>query len=218
VVGGVLLSMALTSFLTGVTEPVEFAFMFLAPLLYLVHAVLTGVALVIMSLLDVKLGFGFSAGLFDYVLNFNKATHPLLLLPVGVVYFAVYFGMFRLVITRFDLKTLGREPEGMSPVMGLAVDPLQMRTSVSTRGMSYLTALGGAGNVLEVEACATRLRLSVVDNARIDEAALKQLGARGVVRPAAGSAQVIVGPLADQVADEIQDAMRAGKSSRSVGA
>ncbi|HZJ63435.1 MAG TPA: PTS transporter subunit EIIC, partial [Kofleriaceae bacterium] len=99
IVGGVLLSMALTSFLTGVTEPVEFAFIFLAPVLYLVHAVLTGLALVIMNVLDVKLGFGFSAGLFDYIINFNKATHPLLLLPVGAVYFVVYYGMFRFVIT-----------------------------------------------------------------------------------------------------------------------
>src|SRR6185295_10527833 len=112
IVGGVLLSMALTSFLTGVTEPVEFAFIFLAPVLYLVHAVLTGLALVIMDLLNVKLGFGFSAGLFDYVINFNKATNPLLLLPVGAAYFAIYYVLFRVVITKFDLKTLGREPGG----------------------------------------------------------------------------------------------------------
>jgi PTS system N-acetylglucosamine-specific IIC component len=218
VVGGVLLSMALTSFLTGVTEPVEFAFMFLAPVLYLVHAVLTGLSLVIMNILDVKLGFGFSAGLFDYVINFNKSTHPLLLLPIGAVYFAVYYGMFRFVITRFDLKTLGREPEGTAPATGFAVDQMPVPGPILTRGASYLAALGGAGNVIEVEACATRLRLSLVDNARLDEAALKQLGARGVLRLSAGSAQVIVGPLADQVAGEIQDAMKARASPSSLGA
>jgi PTS system N-acetylglucosamine-specific IIC component len=230
-VAGVLLSMALTSFLTGVTEPVEFAFMFLAPLLYLIHAVLTGLSLVIMNVLGVKLGFGFSAGLFDYILNFNKSTHPLLLLPVGAIYFAVYYGMFRYAIAKFDLKTLGREPEGTAPQSGLAIDPGQapVRTPGRTpgpvpepatvRGASYLAALGGAANVLEVEACATRLRLSLVDNARLDEAALRQLGARGVLRPAAGSAQVIIGPLADQVAGEIQDAMRTpAPPSRSLGA
>jgi PTS system N-acetylglucosamine-specific IIC component len=230
-VAGVLLSMALTSFLTGVTEPVEFAFMFLAPLLYLIHAVLTGLSLVIMNVLGVKLGFGFSAGLFDYILNFNKSTHPLLLLPVGAIYFAVYYGMFRYAIAKFDLKTLGREPEGTAPQSGLAIDPGQapVRTPGRTpgpvpepatvRGASYLAALGGAANVLEVEACATRLRLSLVDNARLDEAALRQLGARGVLRPAAGSAQVIIGPLADQVAGEIQDAMRTpGSPSQSLGA
>jgi PTS system N-acetylglucosamine-specific IIC component len=212
IVGGVLLSMALTSFLTGVTEPVEFAFIFLAPALYFVHAVLTGLALVIMSMLNVKIGFGFSAGLFDYVLTFNKSTNPLLLLPVGAVYFAVYYVMFRVVIKRFNLGTLGREPEGVSPATGMAADPLQFPgplTRSSVRGAQYLAALGGAENVLEVEACATRLRLSLMDDARLDEAALKQLGARGVLRISAGNAQVIIGPNADQVAGEIQHAMRA---------
>jgi PTS system N-acetylglucosamine-specific IIC component len=214
-VGGVLMSMALTSFLTGVTEPVEFAFMFLAPVLYVVHAVLTGLSLVIMSLLDVKLGFGFSAGLFDYVINYNKSTNPILLLPVGALYFIVYYVLFRVVISRFNLPTLGRESDGTAPDFGLAVDSPQLETSspaVSaspTRGASYLSALGGVDNVLEVEACATRLRLALVDNARIDESALKRLGVRGVIRPATGSAQIIIGPLADQVADEIQEAMRA---------
>ena len=224
-VGGVLLSMALTSFLTGVTEPIEFAFMFLAPVLYLVHAVLTGLALVIMNLFDVKLGFGFSAGLFDYILNFKKSTHPLLLLPIGAAYFVVYYAMFRFAIKRFDLRTLGRETEAAAPGSGGAGEPvgvpvmapvaLPVAVAVSAplvapgRGVSYLAALGGPSNVLEVEACATRLRLSLVDSARVDEAALKQLGARGVLRLATGTAQIIVGPLADQVAGEIQDAMRA---------
>jgi PTS system N-acetylglucosamine-specific IIC component len=230
-VGGVLVSMALTSFLTGVTEPIEFAFMFLAPVLYLIHAVLTGLSLVIMNLLDIKLGFGFSAGLFDYVLNFNKSTHPWLLLPIGAAYFAVYYGMFRYAIVKFDLKTLGREPEGTAPATGLAIDPAQapvrapgrapgpVPEPATVRGASYLAALGGAANILEVEACATRLRLSLVDNARLDEPALRQLGARGVLRPAAGSAQIIIGPLADQVAGEIQDAMRTpGSPSQSLGA
>lgn len=226
VVGGVLLSMALTSFLTGVTEPVEFAFMFLAPVLYLIHAALTGLALVVMSLLNVKLGFGFSAGLFDYVINFNKATNPLLLLPVGAVYFAVYYGMFRYAIARFDLRTLGREGEGTAPSFGLAIDSAQLPGKAPgpvpepalARGAGYLAALGGAGNVLEVEACATRLRLSLVDSARLDDAALQRLGARAVLRLAGGSAQIIIGPLADQVAGEIQDAMRTPESSRSLGA
>ena len=219
-VGGVLLSMALTSFLTGVTEPVEFAFMFLAPALYVVHAVLTGLSLVIMSLLDVKLGFGFSAGLFDYLINYSKSTNPILLLPVGALYFIVYYVLFRVVISRFNLPTLGRESEGTAPDSGLAVDSPRLETSAPavsaspTRGASYLSALGGAENVLEVEACATRLRLSLVDNARIDETALKRLGVRGVIRPATGSAQIIIGPLADQVADEIQEAMRAVDRSR----
>src|SRR6202042_3624130 len=106
-VGGALLSMALTAFLTGVTEPIEFSFMFLAPVLYAIHALLTGVSMVVMDMLGVKLGFGFSAGLFDYVINFGKATRPWLLLPVGLAYFGVYYAVFRFAIVRFDLKTPG---------------------------------------------------------------------------------------------------------------
>ena len=120
-VGGMLLSMALTSFLTGVTEPIEFTFMFLAPLLFALHAVLTGAAFVVMNLLGVKLGFGFSAGLFDYVLNFGKATRPLLLVPVGLAYFAIYYGAFRFAIARFDLKTPGRDVEPSTPAATVAV-------------------------------------------------------------------------------------------------
>jgi PTS system N-acetylglucosamine-specific IIC component len=201
--GGILLSMALTAFLTGVTEPVEFAFMFLAPVLYGIHAVLTGLSLVIMDMLNVKLGFGFSAGLFDYVINFKKATNPWLLLPVGAVYFAVYYGLFRFFIAKFDLKTIGREPE---PAIQAAAG------GTTSRGEAYLTAMGGIANVKEVEACTTRLRLAVVDNAGLDEAALKALGARGIVKLSAGVVQVVIGPIADQVADEVQQAMRAAKT------
>ncbi|WP_207457558.1 N-acetylglucosamine-specific PTS transporter subunit IIBC [Azospirillum sp. SYSU D00513] len=221
-VGGVLLSMALTAFLTGVTEPVEFSFMFLAPVLYLVHALLTGASLVIMDLLNVKLGFGFSAGFFDYALNYGQATNPILLLPIGLAYFAVYYGLFRICITAFDLKTLGREdgtlaiPAGQAAPAAGAAAPAGATASAAaptSRGAAYLAALGGAGNVRTVEACTTRLRLTVADNAAIDEPGLKTLGARGVVRPSAGSVQVIIGPLADQIAGEVQDAMRSTRTA-----
>lgn len=108
-VGGLLFSMALTAMLTGVTEPVEFAFMFLAPALYAIHAVLTGLAMALMHALNIKLGFGFSAGLFDYLLNFGLSTKPLLLIPVGIGYFALYYVLFVFFIKKFDLKTPGRE-------------------------------------------------------------------------------------------------------------
>ncbi|MDI1366491.1 MAG: N-acetylglucosamine-specific PTS transporter subunit IIBC, partial [bacterium] len=165
-VGGMLTSLALTSFLTGVTEPIEFSFMFLAPVLYAVHAVLTGLSMALMNLLDVKLGFGFSAGLFDYVLNFNKATHPLWLIPIGAVYFGVYYGLFRFFILKFDLKTPGREP----------ADALALEAAVPSaggRGADFLAALGGAGNLRSVDACTTRLRLIVVDQGAVSEPALK---------------------------------------------
>ena len=201
-VGGALLSMALTAFLTGVTEPIEFSFMFLAPVLYVIHALLTGVSMVVMDMLGVKLGFGFSAGLFDYVINFGKATRPWLLLPVGAVYFALYYGLFRFAIRYFDLKTLGREDEGE------ATD--NVAVAQGTHGARFVTALGGAGNLVSVDACTTRLRLIVNDASKVDEAQLKALGSRGVVRPSAKALQVVLGPMADQIAGEIRAAMAAG--------
>ncbi len=199
-VGGLLMSMALTSFLTGVTEPIEFSFIFLAPALFAVHAVLTGLAFVVMDVLGVKLGFGFSAGLFDYVLNFGKATRPLLLVPVGLTYFALYYGVFRWTIVRFNLKTPGRDADAPS-----AIEP---RTA-GERARGFVAALGGPRNLVSVDACTTRLRLVLVDPGAVDEAALKGLGAMGVVRPSAKTLQVVLGPIADQVAGEIRDAAAA---------
>lgn len=199
-VGGLLLSMALTSFLTGVTEPIEFSFIFLAPSLFALHAVLTGLAFVVMSLLGVKLGFGFSAGLFDYVLNFGKATRPLLLIPVGLAYFGLYYGVFRWAIVRFDLKTPGREIE--APARAVAA-------TAGERARGFVTALGGPANLVSVDACTTRLRLVLADPAKVDEASLRTLGARGLVRPSAKTLQVVLGPIADQVAGEIREAAAA---------
>jgi PTS system N-acetylglucosamine-specific IIC component len=199
-VGGLLMSMALTSFLTGVTEPIEFAFMFLAPVLYALHAVMTGLAMVIMDLLNVHLGFGFSAGLFDYVLNYKLSTNPLLLIPVGLAYFALYYVVFRWAIARFDLTTPGREPEE-------ATEPAAVAGEAGTGG-AWVVALGGARNLQQIDACTTRLRLTVADNTAVDEGAMRKLGARGFVRPSAGTLQVVVGPVADQLAGDIRAALR----------
>ncbi len=130
--------------------------MFLAPVLYAVHALLTGVAFIIMNALHVRLGFGFSAGLFDYVLNFSRATRPLWLLPVGALYFALYYGLFRFVIVRFDLKTPGRDAAD-SAVPAAPLAP-------AARAREWLAALGGAANLTSVDACTTRLRLLVVES------------------------------------------------------
>jgi PTS system N-acetylglucosamine-specific IIC component len=111
-VGGIMLSAALTAFLTGVTEPLEFAFMFVAWPLYVIHALLTGTSLALVNALGIKDGFGFSAGLFDYALNFNIATKPLLIIPIGLAYGALYYFLFRFVIRKWNLKTPGREDEG----------------------------------------------------------------------------------------------------------
>jgi PTS system N-acetylglucosamine-specific IIC component len=211
-VGGLLMSMALTSFLTGVTEPIEFAFMFLAPVLYALHALLTGSAMVLMHVLDVHLGFGFSAGLFDYVLNYKLSTNPLLLLPIGAAYFAIYYGVFRWAIVRFDLKTPGREPED-------ADAPAPTGTvEAGGAGAGWVHALGGANNLQAIDACTTRLRLTVRDNAAVNEPELRRLGARGFVRPSAGTLQVVVGPIADQLAGDIRAAIRSGDSVANAGA
>jgi len=204
-VGGLLGSIALTSILTGVTEPIEFTFMFLAPALYAIHALLTGVAFIVMNALHVRLGFGFSAGLFDYLLNFNRATRPLWLLPVGAVYFALYYGLFRFVIVRFDLKTPGRD-RGETPLAARAASPAE-------RAEAWVAALGGPANLHSVDACTTRLRLIVTHQAAVNVDALRQLGARGLVRPSSEALQVVVGTMADQLAGEIRSALQrsAGK-------
>jgi len=203
-VGGMLFSLAFTSFLTGVTEPIEFTFMFVAPLLYAIHALLTGASMALMNALDVKLGFGFSAGLFDYVLNFSLATRPWMLLPIGAVYALLYYGLFRFFIRRFDLTTPGRERG--------AVAETATASAGSARGEAFVAALGGAANLVSVDACTTRLRLIVADQAAVDDAALSALGARGIIRPSEKAAQVVVGPVADLVAEEIRGAL-VGKAS-----
>ena len=202
-VAGMLLSLALTSFLTGVTEPIEFSFMFLAPALYALHAVLTGVSMVLMNLLGVKLGFGFSAGLFDYVLGYGISTRPLLLVPVGLAYFGVYYFSFRWCIRHFDLKTPGRDAGEVVAARA---------SSAGTRGGDFVLALGGAKNLATVDACMTRLRLTLNDPSAIDETQLRALGAKGVVRPGGNALQVVLGPIADQVAGEIRASLH-GKSS-----
>ncbi|MDH0341887.1 N-acetylglucosamine-specific PTS transporter subunit IIBC [Chromobacterium haemolyticum] len=206
-VGGLLFSMALTAMLTGVTEPVEFAFMFLAPALYAIHAVLTGLAMALMHALNIKLGFGFSAGLFDYMLNFGLSTNPLLLVPVGIGYFALYYVLFVFFIKKFDLKTPGRE-DAMVTVAAVAAG--------SERARAFIAALGGAANLKSVDACTTRLRLQVASNDKVSEAALKALGSRGLIKPAAGSVQVVLGPEADLIADEIRVALGAAETAAAV--
>ncbi|MDT8894140.1 N-acetylglucosamine-specific PTS transporter subunit IIBC [Halomonas sp. I1] len=199
-VGGLLMSLALTAFLTGVTEPIEFTFMFLAPLLYVFHAVMTGLSMALMQLLDVKLGFTFSAGAFDYALSYGLSTNGWLMLPVGLAMFVLYYGVFRWAIQRFDLPTPGRDEETESA-------PRTAEGQAGERGPAFVAALGGAGNLQSVGACTTRLRLVLTDADAIDEPALKALGSRGVMRLGGGGLQVVLGPIADGVADEIRAAV-----------
>jgi PTS system N-acetylglucosamine-specific IIC component len=219
VAAGILISAALTSFVTGVTEPIEFAFLFVAPVLFLVHAVLTGTSLAICTLLNIKIGFGFSAGLIDYLLNFSKSntTNPLLLLGIGVIYFIVYYFLFSFVIKRFDLATPGRgeASTGMTADWILPESQRGPRPSKKTAtgagaatatedsddvlAAQVLDALGGKSNIQSVEGCITRLRLFVNDPEQIDEPRLKGLGASGVIKRGK-IAQVVMGTQSDRIA------------------
>src|SRR5579859_3433561 len=220
VAAGILISAAFTSFLTGVTEPIEFAFLFVAPVLFLIHAFLTGTALAVCTLLGIRIGFGFSAGLIDYLLNFGKSntSNPLLLLVVGLVYGVLYYFIFSFFITRFDLGTPGRGEAST----GLSTDwilPESQRgpkatketaaTGASTTGdrddvlaQEVLAALGGKANVQSVEGCITRLRLFVNEPDQIDEPRLKSLGASGVIKRGK-IAQVVMGTQSDRIASRI---------------
>jgi len=209
-VGGLLFSMGLTSFLTGITEPIEFTFMFLAPALYALHAVLTGVSMALMDWLGVRHGFGFSAGLFDYVLNFSRATRPLLILLFGAGYFAFYYFIFRWFIVRFNVPTPGRAeagPEAVGTVVGS-----------DEEAVALVGALGGADNLLEIDACTTRLRLRIADQELVDETALKSLGAAGVLRPTADTIQVVIGLRADEIASNMQKVSGSIRPSGGAGA
>jgi len=205
VTAGILLSAALTSFLTGITEPIEFAFMFLAFPLYVLHAVLTGLSLVIMNVLQVKMGFTFSAGLFDYLLNYGMSKHPLMLIPVGLIYFVLYYFLFSYAIRKWNLKTPGREDDAEACAASAAP------VAQSERAKTYLEGIGGKENIKTLGSCATRLRLEIYDNKKVDESKLKAAGARGIVNKVDGILQVIIGPEAELVADEIKAVIKCQK-------
>lgn len=201
IAAGILLSAALCSFFTGVTEPLEFSFMFLAPGLYVVHALLAGISVALVAALPVRAGFQFSAGFVDWVLSFNApfAENPLWLLPIGIAFFAIYYVVFRFVITKFNLKTPGREDdntEEMNIELGDA--------DYAAMAAAILEGLGGKENVTSADNCITRLRLEVKDRLLVDEKKLKASGAAGVIRPGKTSVQVIIGPKVQFVADEFK--------------
>ncbi|SDC04914.1 PTS system, N-acetylglucosamine-specific IIC component [Paenibacillus sp. UNCCL117] len=207
-VASILFGTALTSFLTGITEPLEFAFMFLSPLLYGIHAVLTGVSGYVTYVIGAKHGFGFSAGLIDYLLNYPLATKPLVLIPLGLAFAVVYYFLFRFLIVKLNLQTPGREDEEM--VSGDAV-PAPGSTAVGfkaaasgSKAAQVLTAIGGSDNVIGIDACITRLRLVVKDDKAVDDKSLKGLGASGVMRLGQGAVQVIFGPQSERLKDEIK--------------
>lgn len=210
-VGGMLLSVAITAFLTGVTEPLEFLFMFLAPLLYLLHAVLTGISLFIATALGIHAGFSFSAGAIDYVLMYSlpaASKNVWMLLVMGVVFFFVYFLLFSAVIRMFNLKTPGREDKAADVVTEEANSNTE--EGLTQLATSYIAAVGGTDNLKAIDACITRLRLTVCDSAKVNDAACKRLGASGVVKLNKQTIQVIVGAKAESIGDEMKKVVTRG--------
>ncbi|WP_394241819.1 N-acetylglucosamine-specific PTS transporter subunit IIBC [Vibrio astriarenae] len=197
-VGGALFSVGFCSFLTGITEPLEFMFVFLAPALYAMHAVFTGLSLVVANMFGTLHGFGFSAGLIDFVLNWGLATKPVTLLLIGLVFGALYFFTFSFAIRAFNLKSPGREDDDEEATVSAADAP---KGDVARQ---YLKALGGHENLTSIDACITRLRLTLKDRSIADEAVLKKLGAKGVVKLGENNLQVILGPQAEIVAGEMK--------------
>lgn len=197
-VGGMLFSVALTSFLTGITEPVEFLFMFTAPILFVVHAILMGLAYVVANVFGILHGFGFSAGFTDYIINMGLATNGWLIIPIGLVYGAIYYFIFVFVIEKTDAKTPGREDDYVE-VDGQGIDG-----EIAALAARYLEALGGKENIAELDSCITRLRLEIKNTSIIKDSNLKSIGAKGVIRPTNNTMQVIVGTKAELVAEEMR--------------
>lgn len=196
-------SAGLSSFFTGITEPLEFSFMFLAPGLYFVHAVLSGIVAGVTAALPFRSGFNFSAGLVDWVLSFRApmAQNPLLLVPIGLVVGVIYYVVFRVVITKFNLKTPGRED-----------DDIEKEKSASLASDDYagvaaiiLEGLGGKDNIASLDNCITRLRMEVKDHTIVDEKKIKSAGVAGVMRPGKTSVQVIIGTKVQFVADAMKE-------------
>ena len=209
VVGGIMASAALTSFLTGITEPIEFSFLFVAPVLFGIHTIFAGLSFLTMHLLDVKIGMTFSGGLIDYVLFglINPQTNAWIVIPVGIVFAFIYYFGFRFAIRKFNLMTPGREE----------VDEDEDDAPASSAGdlpYNILEAMGGQENIAHLDACITRLRVSVNDVKQVDKNRLKKLGASGVLE-VGDNIQAIFGPKSDTIKSQMQDIIR-GKAPRRV--
>ncbi|MBP3952410.1 glucose-specific PTS transporter subunit IIBC [Bacillus suaedae] len=201
VVAGIMLSAALTSFLTGITEPLEFSFLFVAPVLFGIHAIFAGLSFMIMHMLDVKIGMTFSGGVIDFLLYgvLPGRTDWWLVIPVGLVFALIYYFGFRFAIKKFNLMTPGREEVAEDETGEVA-----QAGSVSDLPYDVLKALGGKENLSNLDACITRLRISVNDVSKVEKDTLKKLGASGVMQMG-NNIQAIFGPRSDQIKTQMQD-------------
>lgn len=190
---------ALSSFLTGITEPIEFAFLFVAPYLFLVHALLSGGIMWLVYELDIRHGFTFSAGALEFLVNMPLSTGGWLLLPIGLAVGIIYYILFRYSIRKFQLPTPGRED---------ATRLDDWAGDIPYRAPLILQSLGGKENMIRLEACITRLRLTLEDDRRVDAQSLRHLGAAGVIRLGGGHVQVVFGTFSELIKEEIQKLMQ----------
>lgn len=206
VIGSLMLAAGFTSFLTGVTEPLEFSFMFVAPVLYFVHALLSGISVGVVAMLKYTAGFGFSAGLFDYILSLRNpnAIKPLLLLPVGLIVGLIYFAVFYFVIKIFDIKTPGRGEDMDNSQLDEIMGKSDKKSKYEKMAKIILNGLGGKENIISIDNCITRLRLEVNNVEIINKEEIKSSGAVNVVVTSENSVQVIIGPQVQFVADELK--------------
>lgn len=208
-IAGIMLSAALTSIITGITEPIEFAFTFVAPLLYLIHACLAFLSGYLTNLLDIHLGYTFSSSLIDLALGyFNQKNISLLFLVVGPIIGLAYFSIFYWAIGYFNFKTPGREDEEVLMEEDAQTSATGGGASLQGKAAKVLAAIGGSQNINQMEACITRLRLQVKDSAQVDQAALKRLGAAGVMNAGGGNVQIVFGVESDLLKTEIKKLMK----------
>ncbi|MGG1551381.1 PTS transporter subunit EIIC [Paenibacillus ferrarius] len=203
----VMLSAALVSFLTGITEPIEFAFMFVAPGLYVIHAILTGCSMLVMNMLQVKMGFGFSAGFIDFVLNWHSAAKPLWIVVIGLIYFTLYYATFRTYMHVFPLKLSKEENEAAQEER----DEAHVAPPAESRPHTILRHIGGPANIVSIDACITRLRLLVKEDQLVKDQELKELGAIGVIRLGKGNVHVVFGTESEQIRESIKPMLQGTK-------
>ncbi|MBD5638432.1 PTS transporter subunit EIIC [Clostridium botulinum] len=208
-VSGMLLGLAFTAFLTGVTEPIEFTFMFISPVLYAIHALLTGIALALTSALGIKCGFGFSASLIDYGLNFGISTKPLFIIPIGLIFAAIYYFLFLFFIKKFNLPTPGRELDSeVNTNINVDMPKKSGHSKLEDKAKGVLNAIGNSENIDSIDACVTRIRLVVFDGSKINEAKLKELGANGIMKLDDKNFQIVVGTIADPLVSQMKLLMK----------
>ncbi len=207
-IAGIMLSAALTSIITGITEPIEFAFTFVAPLLYIIHACLAFLSGYLTNLLDIHLGYTFSSSLIDLALGyFNQKNISLLFLVVGPIIGLAYFSIFYWAIGYFNFKTPGREDEEVALDETVQTNE-KGGSALKDKAEKVLVAIGGPANINQMEACITRLRLQVKDSNQVDQPALKRLGAAGVMNAGGGNVQIVFGVESDLLKTEIQKIIR----------